>query len=157
MEERKIELPKQLKERVQIGTDEYGKPIYKWASGTSKQDLLISVAKLLCESGQLDERPVAKEKHLFTEYAQHWFEVFKKPTLRPLTAQNYLQQLNRHLCPAFGEMFIEDITPEAVQGFFNARKHLAQETQQKQMNILRMILDMAVEDGLIRLNPVKIK
>ena len=54
-------------------------------------------------------------------------------------------------------MFIEDITPEAVQGFFNARKHLAQETQQKQMNILRMILDMAVEDGLIRLNPVKSK
>ena len=157
MEERKIELPKQLKERVQIGTDEYGKPIYKWASGTSKQDLLISVAKLLCESGQLGEKPVAKEKHLFREYAQHWFEVFKKPTLRPLTAQNYLQQLNRHLCPAFGEMFIEDITPEAVQGFFNARKHLAQETQQKQMNILRMILDMAVEDGLIRLNPVKSK
>ena len=42
-------------------------------------------------------------------------------------------------------MFIEDITPETVQAFFNDRKHLAQETQQKQMNVLRMILDMAVE------------
>ena len=57
--------------------------------------------------------------------------------------------------PALGEMYIADITPEMIQEYFNARKHLAQETQQKQMNVLRMMLDMAVEDGIIILNPVK--
>ena len=142
---------------MQIGTDDFGKPIYKWASGTNKQELFLSVAKLLFESGQMGAKPPSKEKHPFREYAQHWFKVFKEPAVRPLTARNYAQQLDGHLYPAFGEMFIEDITPETVQAFFNDRKHLAQETQQKQMNVLRMILDMAVEDGFILLNPVKSK
>ena len=44
-----------------------------------------------------------------------------------------------------------------VQEYLNARRHLAQEAQQKQMNVLRMMLDMAVEDGIIALNPVKSK
>lgn len=148
-------MSKQLKERVQIGTNDCGTPIYKWASGKNRQELLISIAQLLLESGQIDAKQSSKEKHLFRAYAQHWFDIFKKPTLRPLTAQTYAQQLEKHLYPVFGEIFIEDITPEMVQGFFNARKHLAQETQQKQMNVLRMILDMAVEDGIISLNPVK--
>ncbi len=123
----------------------------------NKRELLVSIAKVLCESGLMDEKPPAKGKHPFREYASKWFEVFKKPTVRPLTAQNYAQQLEKHLYPAFGEMFTEDITPEQVQEYLNARQHLAQETQQKQMNVLRMILDMAVEDGLIQRNPVKSK
>ena len=42
-------MAKQLKERVQVGTEENGKPIYKWATGLTKQELLMSAAKLLCE------------------------------------------------------------------------------------------------------------
>ena len=148
-------MSKQLKERVQIGTDDFGKPIYKWASGTNKQELFLSVAKLLFESGQMGAKPPSKEKHPFREYAQHWFKVFKEPAVRPLTARSYAQQLDGHLYPAFGEMFIEDITPENIQKHLDHCKHLAQESQQKQMNVMRMIMDMAVEDGFIPLNPVK--
>jgi len=151
-------MAKQLKERVQTGTDENGKPIYKWATGLTKQELLLSAAKLLCECGELtpQEKP-ASSKHLFKEYAQNWFDVFKKPTVRPLTAQTYVQQLEKHLYPVFGDMFIEDITPVDIQTHLNNLQHLAQESQQKQMNVLRMVFDMAIEDGFITLNPVKSK
>ena len=50
----------------------------------------MNAAKLLCECGELtlQEKP-ASSKHLFKEYAQNWFDVFKKPTVRFLTAQTY--------------------------------------------------------------------
>ena len=35
--------------------------------------------------------------------------------------------------------------------------YLAQVTKQKQMNVLRIILDTIVKDGIIALNPVKSK
>ena len=151
-------MAKQLKERVQTGTDENGKPIYKWATGFTKQELLMNAAKLLCECGEVapQEKPAAS-KHLFKEYAQNWFDVFKKPTVRPLTAQTYAQQLEKHLYPVFGEMFIEDITPAHIQTHLNNLQHLAQESQQKQINVLRMVFDMAIEDGFITHNPVKSK
>ena len=74
LDERTNKMAKQLKERVQTGTDENGKPIYKWATGFTKQELLMNAAKLLCECGELtpQEKP-ASSKHLFKEYAQNWF------------------------------------------------------------------------------------
>lgn len=149
---------KQLKERVKVGTDDWGKPIYKWATGFSKQELLINAAQLLLDCGCVkDEWQDQTHKHRFRDYAQHWFDVFKKPTIRPLTAKNYEYQLRHHLYPAFGEMMVEDITPTDIQVHLNNCQHLAKESQQKQINVLRMILDMAVEDGFISLNPSKSK
>ena len=151
-------MAKQLKERVQVGTDDYGKPIYKWASGFTKQELMMNAVKLLLENGCVSNaEPTTAKKHPFRAYAQHWFDVFKKPTVRPLTAKNYEYQLTVHLYPAFGEMMVEDITPTDIQKHLNNCQHLAKESQQKQINVLRMIMDMAVEDGFITLNPVKSK
>ena len=151
-------MSKQLKERVQVGTDDYGKPLYKWASGFTKQELMMSAARLLLEGGCVgNTEPKVKKKHPFRDYAQHWFYVFKKPTVRPLTAKNYEYQLTAHLYPAFGEMMVEDITPTDIQKHLNNCQHLAKETQMRQINVLRMIMDMAVEDGFITLNPVKSK
>ena len=107
-------MSKQIKERVQVGTDPNGKPIYKWATGSTRQEVLIRAAKLLCEGGGISfENTQTADKHLFKDYAQYWFDVFKRPTVRPLTAQTYLQQLEKYLYPAFGDRFVEDITPVA--------------------------------------------
>ena len=158
LSERKYKVAKQLKERVQIGIDDYGKPIYKWATGYTKQELLMNAAQLLLECGCVKDSGQGRaRKHLFRDYAQHWFTVFKEPTVRPLTARNYAQQLKLYLYPTFGEMMVEDITPTDIQKHLTNCQHLAKETQMRQLNVLRMIMDMAVEDGLITLNPVKSK
>ena len=44
MSEGESDMSKQIKERVQIGTDENGKPVYKWATGYSRQEVLLSAA-----------------------------------------------------------------------------------------------------------------
>ena len=72
-----------------VKRDKQRKPIYKWASGFTKQELMMNAVKLLLENGCVSNlEPTTAKKHLFRDYAQHWFDVFKKPTVRPLTAKN---------------------------------------------------------------------
>lgn len=150
-------MAKRYKERVQVGVNIDGTPIYSWATGSTTQEMLLNAATLLQNAGALKqtEEQIRARKHLFKPYAERWYTTFKHPTIEEITAVNYHQQMTNHLYPAFGMMFIEDITPEDVQAFFNERSHLAKDTQQKHKNILRMILDSAVEDGIITTNPAK--
>lgn len=46
-----FDMSKRLKERVQIGTDGNGRPIYRWADGATRQELQFNIARLLMESG----------------------------------------------------------------------------------------------------------
>ena len=48
-------MAKQFKESVMIGTDSNGKPIYRWATGYSKRDLHLSIARIIMEAGMLGE------------------------------------------------------------------------------------------------------
>lgn len=151
-------MPKRIKERVRVGTDENGQPIYKWVTGSNMQEVFENAFRLMNEYKKEDAAKAPsekKEKHLFKQYAQQWFETFKKPTLRDITAVNYEQQLVKHIYPFFGEMYIEDIASADIQNFLNDRSAFAKDTQQKHLNIIRMILDSAVEDGLIASNPGK--
>lgn len=54
-------MAKQLKERVRIGTDDAGKPIYKWATGYTKQDLFLSIAALLAAPQKKESAPLFGE------------------------------------------------------------------------------------------------
>lgn len=149
-------MAKRYKERVQIGVNADGTPIYNWATGATTQEMLLNAASMLRDAGILPQ-PATDDarKHLFKPYAERWFETFKRPTIEENTAVTYSRQMNNHLFPAFGALYIEDITPEDIQAFFNERAGLAKDTQQKHKNLLRMIFDSAVEDGIITTNPAK--
>ena len=101
-------MAKQLKERVQIGIDDYGKPIYKWATGYTKQELLMNAAQLLLECGCVKDSGQGRaRKHLFRDYAQHWFD-FVLGGEQPLS---YTQ--TRKMCQRIQQdiNFAEAITP----------------------------------------------
>ena len=40
-------MAKRIRERVQIGTDINGKPIYEWATGYSRQEVFFNAAAIL--------------------------------------------------------------------------------------------------------------
>lgn len=64
-------MSKQIKERVQAGTATHGKPIYKWATGSIRQEVLIHAAKPLYEGCEICfENTQTADKHLFKDYAQ---------------------------------------------------------------------------------------
>lgn len=93
----------------------------------------------------------------FAEYASAWVE--ERPNLRPNTLQMYRYTLTRYLIPAFGNRAVADIREADVRRW---RKNLLDQgagvaTVAKVYRLLRAVLNTAVDDGLIRRNPCRVK
>jgi integrase len=94
---------------------------------------------------------------VFAEYARTWIE--ERPGLRPKTVELYGYLLRRHLAPAVGHLAIADIQPSQVRRW---RKQLLDAnvsavTVAKAYRLLKAVLNTALDDGVIRRNPCRIK
>ena len=94
--------------------------------------------------------------HNFAEYAMNWYELYAVPTGATATATTYKRQLTRYIIPHFGEMAVEDVNVDDVQRLFNGISG-TKATKDKVKMVLNMVLNMAVEDGLLQKNPMKSK
>jgi integrase len=93
----------------------------------------------------------------FGEFAASWVE--ERPNLRPKTAENYRYVLASHLTPALGSRAIAEIKERNIRRW---RKNLLDAgisvaTTAKAYRLLKAIMNTAVDDGLIRRNPCRIK
>lgn len=93
----------------------------------------------------------------FADYARSW--VSERPNLRPKTIQLYDGLVRLHLAPELGALAVQDITEARVRRW---RKNLLDTgvgavTVAKAYRLLKAILNTAVDDGLIRRNPCRIK
>jgi integrase len=93
----------------------------------------------------------------FGPYAQAWID--ERPGLRPKTIELYGYLLRRHLLPALGAWVIADIREPHVRRW---RKQLldagvSEITVAKAYRLLKAVMNTAVEDGMIRRNPCRIK
>ena len=151
-------MPKQQKERVEVGCDTNGRPIYKWATGYSRQEVLRNAAQLMIEY-QIQESKIKPQEltPVFNTYAINWLTLYKKDNVRHSTASEYNSILNKHLIPVFGEMSLSSIVPDTIQAFMNDRKMYSQKSLHEMKMVLGMILEGAVEDGYITRNPAKSK
>ena len=94
---------------------------------------------------------------LFGEFASAWIN--ERPNLRPNTVQVYRYVLSRHLVPTFGNTPIADIKDGHVRRW---RRELldagiSPASVAKSYRLLKAILNTAVEDGIIRRNPCRIR
>ena len=96
------------------------------------------------------------QKHNFRDYAWNWFELYSKPNIDQTTSITYQRQLEAHLFPVFGDRNIEDISTDDLQKFFNQMSGI-KATKEKTKIVLNMVLEAALEDGLIQRNPLKSK
>jgi integrase len=85
--------------------------------------------------------------------------VSERPNLRPKTVQLYDGLVRLHLSPTFGRLTLQDITEPQVRRW---RKSLldagvGEVTVAKAYRLLKAIMNTAVDDGLIRRNPCRIK
>jgi integrase len=93
----------------------------------------------------------------FTDYAAAWIE--ERPNLRPKTIRLYKYLLRSHLQPAFGSMAVAEVKEAHVRRW---RKNLldagvSMVTTAKAYRLLKAIFNTAVDDGLIRRNPCRIR
>jgi len=123
----------------------------KWIRANSEQEYAEKLLKLSASGMEKIQTP---SKHIFVEYAESWFRVYSLPNIEAATAATYRRQLKLYLIPAFGEMAVEDITTDDIQGLFNSMTG-TKATKQKARMVLNMILEAAVEDGLLPRNPLK--
>lgn len=96
-------------------------------------------------------------KVLFGDYASSWVD--ERPNLRPNTVQVYRYVLARHLVPTFGRVAVGDIRDARVRRW---RKELLDQgasptSVAKAYRLLESVMNTAVDDGIIRRNPCRIR
>ena len=91
----------------------------------------------------------------FGEYAREWIE---NRALRPRTRETYESQL-KHIVGTFNRAELRSITPGDVRAWHGrlAKSGLNPTTTAKVYRLFRTIMSTAVEDGLLRSNPVSIR
>jgi integrase len=87
------------------------------------------------------------------------FVAEERPGLRAKTIELYRYLLRRHLAPTLGPMAVADISEQRVRSW---RKSLLDAgaslvTVAKAYRLLKAVLNTAVDDGLIRRNPCRVK
>jgi integrase len=93
----------------------------------------------------------------FKDYAESWIQ--ERPNLRPKTIELYRYLLGRHLLPALGNRPLRDIRDPTVRRWRKERldADVSAVTVAKAYRLLKAIMSTAVDDGLIRRNPCRIK
>ena len=148
------DMASKLKERVKVGVDENGSPVYAWATGNTKEELHRSIAMLL-NVARIPEMPLPpRQKHLWEECAQTWFDTFHMPNLRPKTAVKDASIFRNHIKSAFEGRYIESITTTDIQNYLQTKAHYCKTQVRDIMWMLKSIFASAFEDGHIDRNPM---
>src|SRR6267154_564528 len=94
-----------------------------------------------------------KQIPLFRDFAQRFLHTVKVER-RSNTHRNYLSCV-RNLDPVFGSKYLDEITPEMIRGFKEARleKRLSPATVTRDLSCLRQILGIAVNEEWIQKSP----
>lgn len=140
------------RQRVKVGVDADNKPLYQWACGNTQDELQRSISRIMSQSEA--EANVAASP-LWSEYADMWFETFKRPRLKEgNSADKQRSRLNKHVLPLFQGKRIGEINTADIMDALNSKKHYSQSYVRDIKNMMENIFKSAVEDELIRKNPM---
>lgn len=90
----------------------------------------------------------------FGEYAQMWYNVYKKPDLRESTRAVVVNALNNHILPYLSAIPIQNVTQMAVKDCLNHLQDKSHSLYRTVLHTLRAIFLCAVDDRLIAVSPV---
>jgi integrase len=95
-------------------------------------------------------------KHNMADFVKENWR-FIEQTVAPQTAREYRRYLNNNILPFFGKMDIEDIDWRDVQLFYDGLASNARQTVHKRKIVLSRLLQIAVGDKVISVDPTKNK
>lgn len=141
-------MPKYIREKVLIN----GRDV--WIGGYTKQELHESYIHALEREGLLERVEYVDSIPLFGDYIDKFYKTFRRDQEENTTV-NRERIIRNHIRPAFGERRIDKITVTDLQEFFNSLgKKYSKETALKIRNTMNPAFNAAVEDGLIKRNPL---
>lgn len=88
------------------------------------------------------------------EWLDMWVSEYLK-NVKPLTVQNYTQQVEKHLKPALGATKLEALDAHTIQKFYNSLTDdgLAPKTVKNIHGVLHSALQQAIDNEYLRINP----
>ena len=151
--------------RVVVDYDDKGLPITKNVLAKTKAECTAKLKKLR-ESCNGQPSGKLRPDMLFGDWLDFWYQNYSKPKLRPTTQMGYENAIYKHIVPALGKIPLDELTANGLQQFCADLKKEGQlirtELYGKGMSdrsvrscyaVIRMALDRAVKDELIRTNP----
>jgi len=121
-----------------------------WITGKDISEAFLNGWRRIQEGLQSDCRK--KDGKTFKTYTEEWLELYEKPKVSEIWYYTVTGILNNHLYPVFGEKLLNEISAEDIAKFYMEKGHYAKSTVMKMRNILKRVLDSAVEDGLLEKN-----
>jgi integrase len=102
-------------------------------------------------------RPPELARETFGAYAARWLA--HRPDLRPSTRELYEILWRKWLEPPFGDVALGALTPERWRSWYveQTTNHKGSTQPAKAYRLARAILNTAVDDGLLRSNPCRVK
>ena len=149
-----------------VGYDENGKPKLKSVLAKTKAECVEKLRKLQAEYGEAAPFKISPDMR-FGDWVNYWYENHSKPTLRPTTQKGYEEWIYTHAIPGLGHIPLNKLTQSDCQKFLNEMKTngrklhrdtrgpaMAERSVRSCYHVIRMALDRAVKDGLIKKNPI---
>ncbi len=136
-----------------VGTDEEGKTIRKTAYGTSRNDALEKLDKLIESAGNLEW--VDADKVTLKEWLDEWLDVTARPNVQLATYESYKKIVDNYLIPILGKLSLSAIQPTNIRKLIASlsKDDYSQRTCQYAYTVLNMALKQAVIDRLLKSNP----
>jgi len=144
---------KLLRARVNVEQREGYPPVWKWVQGYTREE--IAAAKAEKVRAYAPEAETAPASMLFCDYAEQWFEIYKKTRLRESTRRMYRMILDNYLLPALGDKQLGRITRPQLQLLMNGLAGKSASIIHKVALTAKQIFDSAVDDNLIPRSPYR--
>ncbi len=122
------------------------------------QRAALNIAKKIEARLTLGDLGIVDEKRqipTYGEYAKRWIEITVPATCKPSSVGDYRGILKNHVQPVFGSYRVTDITRLMVKEFLMKKsgKGFASSTVTHLKNVIGGVLNLAVDDGAIAVNP----
>ena len=140
---------------VRVKDPETGKTKQKWISGFATKAEAISAR----DKARTDARTgifVSPTKITVQDHFEAWWTI-KSQKVKPTTADNYRQILDRYILPNLGSMALKDLTPVLIERMLlDLNKDHSESTVRLVSIVLAQGLDRAIKDHLLAINPAKV-
>ena len=123
----------------------------KYVRAKSQEELDRKVAEL---QALMAEGVNISDDETFGQFAQQWFNVYKKPYLREKSQEIIKYVVNTYILPPLGNCIPREITPLQIQAVMAGMAGKSNSLQAKALNYLRDIFKAAEENGLVVKSPV---
>ena len=121
-----------------------------WATGSTQEE---AIRKLIERIGS--KVKANTDNPLFRDCYEKWIAIKEGQEKSPCTINNYKRMARIRLLPFFGDIPINEITPDDIQLYFNSIMKLSKSYSTQSRAILRGIFDRAERMGYVEKNPMR--